>query len=45
MTHQILVNDLQELEEKAKDFVKLIGNQKQFAFYGEMGVGKTTFIS
>ncbi len=33
------------IDEVAKEFVAHIGNAKIFAFYGEMGAGKTTFIA
>ncbi len=33
------------IDEVAKEFVAHIGNAKIFAFYGEMGAGKTTFIT
>lgn len=29
----------------AKDFLDAVGTNKRFAFYGAMGVGKTTFIT
>lgn len=40
----ININSLNELESAADQFIKLIGNNKVFAFYGDMGAGKTTFI-
>ncbi len=33
------------IDEVAKEFVAHIGDAKIFAFYGEMGAGKTTFIT
>ncbi|MDO4726566.1 MAG: tRNA (adenosine(37)-N6)-threonylcarbamoyltransferase complex ATPase subunit type 1 TsaE [Porphyromonadaceae bacterium] len=36
---------LNNIDEVAKEFVDNIGNAKIFAFYGEMGAGKTTFIT
>ncbi len=30
--------------EKALEFVRAIGSRRVFAFYGQMGAGKTTFI-
>ncbi len=33
------------LEEAAARFVEAVGDKRHFAFRGEMGVGKTTFIS
>lgn len=34
----------QTIQKSAKEFAKLFGKHKVFAFYGEMGAGKTTFI-
>ena len=34
-----------DLERAAREFVKLMGDETVYAFYGEMGAGKTTFIS
>ena len=41
---KIIVNDLSELRDAAKRFLEIVGDAKIFAFYGEMGVGKTTFL-
>lgn len=38
------LNNLSDLDFVAQQFIKKIGNRKVFAFYGEMGAGKTTFI-
>lgn len=35
---------LNEINETASSFWKKLGNGKVFAFHGEMGAGKTTFI-
>lgn len=40
----LLLNNLSDLDKVAHEFVKTIDNRKVFAFYGEMGAGKTTFI-
>jgi tRNA threonylcarbamoyladenosine biosynthesis protein TsaE len=37
--------NLEKINEVAANFLKRIGSYKQFAFYGEMGAGKTTFIT
>lgn len=33
------------LPEAAREFIKIMGDNTVFAFYGEMGAGKTTFIA
>lgn len=40
----IQLSSLDELNKASKEFIQLIGNHKVFAFNGEMGAGKTTFI-
>ena len=35
---------LHEIEKAAINFLEINKDKKQFAFYGEMGAGKTTFI-
>jgi len=42
---QIKINSLEDLASGAKDFLKAIAKNRSFAFYGEMGAGKTTFIN
>ncbi len=44
MKQEITINGTEGLASAAKEFVKLMGNGKVFAFYGKMGAGKTTFI-
>ena len=39
-----LLKDLSDLDIVAKGFLKKMYKNKVFAFYGEMGAGKTTFI-
>lgn len=41
---QIKINNIKQINQAAKEFIANIGNNKVFAFYGKMGVGKTTFI-
>ena len=41
---EIRINNLTEINEAAKQFIGVIGNDNVFAFYGKMGAGKTTFI-
>ncbi len=38
------INSLDTIRETARQFVAALGNCTVFAFYGEMGSGKTTFI-
>jgi tRNA threonylcarbamoyladenosine biosynthesis protein TsaE len=38
------ISSLSELSNVAAQFLKYNAGRKQFAFYGSMGVGKTTFI-
>jgi len=37
--------EFDEIENTAKDFLKMADNYKVFAFTGDLGAGKTTFIS
>lgn len=41
---QIKINSISDLEKAAVEFLSLMGSNKIFAFHGEMGAGKTTFI-
>lgn len=41
----ITIKSLDDIEEAAREFVELMGDNTVFAFYGEMGAGKTTFIN
>jgi tRNA threonylcarbamoyladenosine biosynthesis protein TsaE len=41
---KIEINDLSDLDEAAEDLMAFAGDHKIFAFDGEMGAGKTTFI-
>lgn len=41
----IKINTLADLPAAASEFVGLMGDNTVFAFYGEMGAGKTTFIN
>lgn len=36
---------LEDLESTARQFLDYAGDKRGFAFYGEMGAGKTTFIT
>lgn len=41
---QIKIQSLDNIREAANLFIENKGNGKVFAFYGEMGAGKTTFV-
>lgn len=41
----IQISGLSSLNAAAKEFVGLMGDNTVFAFYGDMGAGKTTFIN
>ncbi|MBN1463577.1 MAG: tRNA (adenosine(37)-N6)-threonylcarbamoyltransferase complex ATPase subunit type 1 TsaE [Paludibacteraceae bacterium] len=38
------INSLENINKAAQEFFNCIGEHRVFAFYGPMGVGKTTFI-
>lgn len=41
---ELQIKKLDEINTVAKEFVAALGNRTVVAFYGKMGVGKTTFI-
>ena len=41
---RIEINNLNQINESERTFIDHIGNDTIFAFYGNMGAGKTTFI-
>lgn len=41
---EIHITDLDHIHDQAREFISQIGSRRVFAFYGGMGVGKTTFI-
>lgn len=41
---ELQIKNLDEIYTVAKEFVNALGNRTVVAFYGKMGVGKTTFI-
>lgn len=45
MRNQIIIKTTEGLEAAAQWLIQNYGQEKIFAFYGEMGSGKTTFIS
>lgn len=44
MMGEIHINNLRDLPKAAKEFFELTKNNKNFAFFGDLGAGKTTFI-
>lgn len=44
MEHKIEIATAEALPQAAKEFASLMGDETVYAFYGEMGAGKTTFI-
>lgn len=44
MKKQIRIPNLEALPDAVKEFVGLMGDETVYAFHGEMGAGKTTFI-
>ena len=45
MKHSIIINSTDGLAAAAEEFIALMGDFTVFTFNGEMGAGKTTFIS
>lgn len=41
---EIQISNLQQIEQAARTFIRLMPGHNIFAFYGSMGAGKTTFI-
>ena len=44
MKHQVTIQNLEDLDRAAGEFLEKGGGAKLLAFYGQMGAGKTTFI-
>ncbi len=42
---QFKIDNLDAIQQAAKQFIDAMGDFNVFAFYGEMGAGKTTFIN
>ena len=42
---KIIIPTADAVDEAARRFVELMGDETVYAFYGEMGAGKTTFIN
>ena len=41
---EIKIQDIEHIAAAAREFIQHIGDSRVFAFYGQMGAGKTTFI-
>ncbi len=42
--HTIEIKNIDHIQQAAREFIDIIGHNTIFAFYGNMGAGKTTFI-
>ena len=42
---KIIIPSRDKIDEAARKFTELMGDETVYAFYGEMGAGKTTFIN
>ena len=40
----LVIKDIEHIREAAREFIENMGESRVFAFYGKMGVGKTTFV-
>ena len=45
MSHEIMIQSLEDLDQAAGEFLQQIGESRLVAFYAPMGAGKTTFIT
>lgn len=45
MEKEIIINTVDDLDRAAQEFVATMGDETVYAFRGEMGAGKTTFIN
>lgn len=41
---ELIIESPENIQKPAKEFLKIMGDRKVVAFFGEMGAGKTTFI-
>ncbi len=41
---ELIIESPENIDKPAKEFIKILGDRKVVAFFGEMGAGKTTFI-
>lgn len=42
---EYIIENAADVDRVAREFVAEMGDETVYAFYGEMGVGKTTFIN
>ena len=42
--HTLVIENLDQINKTARQFIELMADYTVFAFHGEMGAGKTTFI-
>ena len=42
---EIIIDNIESVANAATQFIAAMGERRLFAFYGEMGAGKTTFIA
>ena len=40
----LVIKKMEDIRQVAREFIQVMGDRTVFAFYGKMGVGKTTFI-
>lgn len=45
MSKTITIKNVDDLDRAAREFIGLMGDETVYAFKGEMGAGKTTFIN
>lgn len=45
MKHEIVIPSLDKIDDAAQEFLGIMDDATIYAFYGEMGAGKTTFIN
>ena len=41
---EIKINNIENIQDAAQQFIQHMGEARVFAFYGKMGAGKTTFV-
>ena len=41
---EIIIKNIENIQDAAREFIAQMGESRIFAFYGSMGAGKTTFV-